>query len=108
MPGRAPSIRACRFTRLAFFLAALPLAAAAEDLLQVYRDAQRYDSVYAAARQNLAAGRERLPQGRALLLPTLNLSGNATRSRIEVESDDPTLSPSFTRRPVGVASSATV
>ena len=102
MPGRAPSIRACRFTRLAFFLAALPLAAAAEDLLQVYRDAQRYDSVYAAARQNLAAGRERLPQGRALLLPTLNLSGNATRSRIEVESDDPALSPSFTRRPESV------
>jgi outer membrane protein len=99
MPGLAASIRACRFTRLAFFLAALPLGAGAEDLLQVYRDAQRYDAVYAAARQNLAAGRERLPQGRALLLPTLNLSGNATRSRIEVESDNPAVSPSFTRKP---------
>lgn len=99
MPGREASIRACRFTRLAFFLVALPLGASAEDLLQVYRDAQRYDAVYAAARQNLAAGRERLPQGRALLLPTLNLSGNATRSRIEVDSDDPAVSPSFTRRP---------
>jgi outer membrane protein len=99
MPGRGRSIRACRFTRAVLLLGLLPLTAGAEDLLQVYRDAQRYDAVYAAARQNLAAGRERLPQGRALLLPTLNLSGNATRSRIEVDSDDPSISPSFTRRP---------
>ena len=77
----------------------LSSGASAEDLLQVYRDAQRYDAVYAAARHNLVAGRERLPQGRALLLPTLNLSGSATRSRIEVESDNPAISPSFTRTP---------
>jgi outer membrane protein len=99
MPGREPSTRICRSTSLFFLLALVPFAAAGEDLLQVYQDAQKYDAVYAAARQNLAAGRERLPQGRALLLPTLNLSANATRSRIEVESDDPTLSPSFTRKP---------
>ena len=46
---------------------ALPAAVQAEDLMQVYRDAQRYDAVYAAARQTLAAGRERLPQGAAEL-----------------------------------------
>ena len=99
MRGRGPLTQACRFTKAAFLLALLPFGAAGEDLLQVYRDAQRYDAVYAAARHNLVAGRERLPQGRALLLPTLNLSGSATRSRIEVESDNPALSPSFTRTP---------
>jgi len=96
----ALSTRPCRFTSWIVVLAGLaPLAASAEDLMQVYRDAQRYDALYAAARHNLVAGRERLPQGRALLLPTLNLSGSATRSRIEVESRDPAVSPSFTRSP---------
>ena len=84
-------------------LLALLLAAAtpvaAEDLVQVFRDAQRYDATFAAARNNLAAGRERLPQGRALLLPTLNLSANATNSRIDVDSKDTTVSPSFLRVP---------
>ena len=67
--------------------------------MQVYRDAQRYDAVYAAAQQSLVAGRERLPQGRALLLPSLNLSANAQRQRVEVDSRDTTVSPSFTRTP---------
>ena len=74
-------------------------SASAEDLVQVYRDAQRYDAVYAAARHALDAGRERLPQGRALLLPTLNLSGNAQRSRVESDSRDPAIVPSFIRNP---------
>jgi outer membrane protein len=82
---------------LALLGAAQP--AAAEDLLQVFRDSQRYDATYSAARNTLAAGRERLPQGRALLLPTLNLSANATRSRLDVESRDPSVSPSFLRNP---------
>ncbi|HEY1290347.1 MAG TPA: TolC family outer membrane protein [Burkholderiales bacterium] len=67
--------------------------------MQVYRDAQRYDAVYAAARQTLAAGRERLPQGRALLLPNLNLSANAQTGRIDSESRNTALTPSFTRDP---------
>ena len=75
----------------------LPSAAAAQDLFQVYRDAQRYDAAYSSARQSLEAGREKLPQGRALVLPTLNLTGDATRSRFDVESDDPAQSPSFNR-----------
>src|SRR5713101_5280616 len=108
MPGQGPSTRRCRFTRkkhrglaapIFIFLAALPLAAAAEDLVQVYRDAQRYDAQYAAARATLEAGREKLPQGRALVLPTLNLSGSATRSRLDVESKDPNPAASFTRSP---------
>ena len=100
MPGREPSIRRCRFIRAwAFTLAALALPAAAEDLLQVYRDAQRYDAVYAAARFTLEAGRERIPQGRALLLPSLNLTANAAAQRIELQSSNQLLSPDFVRSP---------
>src|SRR5438309_9197334 len=102
MPGREPSIRRCRFIRawrlgVTVALAAAALPAAAEDLLQVYRDAQRYDAVYASARYTLEAGRERIPQGRALLLPSLTLSGNATSQRFDVKSHDPTVTPSFGR-----------
>jgi len=108
MPGRVPSIRQCRFTRfggkqgaVAPLLVALcfPVAVAAEDLVQVYREAQSYDAVYAAARFQVEAGRERRPQGLALLLPTLNLSSQATRTRTEVDSRDPAVTPSFTRYP---------
>src|SRR3989441_12150043 len=100
MPGREPSIRRCRFIRAwAFVLAAAALPAAAEDLLQVYRDAQRYDAVYGAARFSLEAGRERIPQARALLLPSLNLTANAARQDINVTSTDTSVSPSFNRNP---------
>ena len=96
-PGR--STRRSRLTSAGIFALLLPLGAAAEDLVQVYRDAQRYDAVYAAARYALDAGRERLPQGRALLLPTLNLSANATQSRIDSESRNPAVVPDFEREP---------
>lgn len=51
-----------------------PLHAA--DLMQIYREAQDNDAVFAAARYTAEAGREKLPQGRAGLLPSLSLSGN--------------------------------
>jgi outer membrane protein len=88
-------------TRIALFagLAAFALPALAEDLMQVYRDAQRYDAVFSAARNSLDAGREKLAQGRALVLPTLGLTGNLTKQRIESDSKDPSLTPSFTRNP---------
>src|SRR5512135_2066704 len=83
---------------LAVALAAvLPCGAQAQDLLQVYRDARSYDAQYAAARFALEAGREKLPQGRALVLPTLNLTGSATDTNTEFQSDNPTLNPSFNR-----------
>ena len=68
---------------LAVSVIALP--AAAQDLRQVYRDAKGYDAQYAAARYALQAGLEKLPQGRALILPTLNLSANSTSQRVEIE-----------------------
>ena len=98
MPGPARLTRQFRFTRFCVLLA-LPLSAGAEDLVTIYREAQRNDAVFAAARHQVEAGRERLPQGLALLLPTLNLSGQATRNRIEVDSRDPLILPSTTRFP---------
>ena len=62
---------------LALGLSIFPCAVLAEDLVQVYRDALRYDAPYAAARHALDAGRERLPQGEALLLPTVGLTAGA-------------------------------
>jgi len=86
-------------TALLLALAALAAPAAAEDLLQVYRDAQKYDAVYFAARNTLTAGREKGQQGLALLLPTLNLTGNATAQHIESDSKNPSVVPSFYRNP---------
>ena len=82
---------------LALAFACAPLGAAAENLIQVYQDARSYDAQYAAARYALQAGQEKLPQGRALLLPTLNLTANATRSNTDSESQNPALLPSFER-----------
>jgi outer membrane protein len=53
-----------------------PLLAA--DLLQTYREARANDPVYASARAAFEAGKEKLPQGLSLLLPTLNANGNTT------------------------------
>ena len=65
---------------------ALPLSAGAQSLLEVYRDARTYDAQYASARYALQAGLEKLPQGRALILPTLNLSANTLGSRLDTNS----------------------
>ena len=59
---------------LAILAFSQPLLAA--DLLQTYREARANDAVYASARAALQAGREKLPQGAALLLPTVNATGN--------------------------------
>jgi outer membrane protein len=49
------------------------LNAQAADLIQVYQQAVANDATFASARASLAAGRERVPQGRAGLLPTIGL-----------------------------------
>ncbi|HUK03961.1 MAG TPA: TolC family outer membrane protein [Burkholderiales bacterium] len=73
-----------RAALLAFALAAAALPASAEDMLQVYRDAKAYDAQYASARQALQAGLEKLPQGRALLLPTLGLTASTTTNHLAI------------------------
>ena len=63
-----------------FLLTALFAAtpAFAADLMQVYRDALANDQQYAAARATAEAGREKLPQGVAGLLPTVSATANST------------------------------
>ena len=58
-------------------LCAAPLAGAA-DLLETYHAAKSQDAVFASARAAQQAGQEKLPQGRSLLLPSVNLSANTT------------------------------
>ena len=53
-------------------------SALAADLLETYRAAQANDPLFAAARATMQAGQEKLPQGRALLLPSISLSANST------------------------------
>ena len=55
------------------------------DLLDVYRDAAAYDAQFASAKAALEAGREKLPQGRAGLLPTLGLSANTVWNEVDYE-----------------------
>lgn len=57
----------------------------AADLLSVYRDALGYDAQYAAARAERDAGVEKLPQGKAGLMPQINFTADAKRTRIDNE-----------------------
>jgi outer membrane protein len=59
------------------------LNAKAADLLQVYQQALANDATFASARASAQAGRERVPQGRAGLLPTVGITGNVTRGKNE-------------------------
>ncbi|MEW6677454.1 MAG: TolC family outer membrane protein [Pseudomonadota bacterium] len=76
-----------RFTPLFLVLAGLlttgqTLAANLGDILRLARD---NDAVYAAARQSHLAGQEALPQGRALLLPTVSLGGYLRHNDVDTD-----------------------
>ncbi|UCE32659.1 MAG: TolC family outer membrane protein [Burkholderiales bacterium] len=60
-------------------------AASAYDLLQAYRDALAYDAQLAAARAQLAATRERVPQAQAGLKPSVAGSVNLTQQYNSVD-----------------------
>ena len=61
-------------------------SALAADLLQVYRDAQANDAQFASARSQLLATREKLPQGRAGLLPQVAGTAGAQRTMADYSS----------------------
>lgn len=75
-----------RRTALIVVLTLLAPLAAAENLSDIYRLALANDPVYAAAREAYRAGLERLPQARATLLPSLNLSAFARNTDTDVSS----------------------
>ena len=69
---RTPKLRLAVIAVAAAFAA----DAAAIDFLQTYRLARQNDPTFASARSGLEAGLEKLPQGRALLLPVINGTAN--------------------------------
>ncbi|AEI78130.1 cation/multidrug efflux system outer membrane porin [Cupriavidus necator N-1] len=84
LPGVIRTRLAIAVSVLAPLLAMLPAApASAADLLQVYRDAQANDAQFASARSQLLATRERLPQGRAGLLPQVVGTAGANRTKLD-------------------------
>jgi outer membrane protein len=73
-------------TLIALAFAGSACGVQAADLLQVYRDAVVFDAQYAAARATRDAGLEKLPQGRAGLLPTIGLSSETKWNDLDYES----------------------
>lgn len=57
--------------------------AQAADLIQVYQQALANDATFASARAALAAGKEKVPQGRANLLPTIGFDGSVVKNNTE-------------------------
>ncbi|HEX5363298.1 MAG TPA: TolC family outer membrane protein [Gallionella sp.] len=70
----------------------------AADLLETFHAAQANDPVFAAARASKDAGMEKLPQGRSLLLPSVNLNANSTFNSQTVRYLGPTPFPAGTQR----------
>lgn len=57
----------------------------AQNLLQIYQQAQANDPAWAAAQKANQAAQEKIVQGRALLLPTVGLSANANRANTDIQ-----------------------
>ena len=57
----------------------------ATDLLQMYQEALTQDATLQSAKSAQIAGQEALPQGRALLLPSVNLSANSQYNDIDTQ-----------------------
>ncbi|MDP1680327.1 MAG: TolC family outer membrane protein [Burkholderiales bacterium] len=66
-------------------LAFSPQLFAATDLLQVYKEAQTQDATFQAAKSAQIAGQEKLPQARALFMPSVNLSANTTHNETDTQ-----------------------
>jgi outer membrane protein len=71
-------------------LLSVSVTAQGADLLDVFKQAQNADVVYAAARASWTAAQEKLPQGRSGLLPSLSLSGSTQFNDRSITFRDPT------------------
>ena len=63
-------------------------AAEASDLLQIYQEAAAHDARYAAAKAEYSAGKEKVVQGRARLLPTITGSADYYKNNSENQMKD--------------------
>ena len=81
-PSGLPGIGMKRLPLALLALFASPALYAA-GLTEIYREAQQQDAAYASARAAHEAGQEKLPQGLALLLPSVNLSANSSWNDVD-------------------------
>jgi outer membrane protein len=81
--NRPKSVRAAILSVLVAGLVAVQ-PACGEDLLQIYREAQRNDPSIAAARANWTATQENVPQARSALLPNVSASGTASGNNYDL------------------------
>jgi outer membrane protein len=63
-------------------------AASAANLSEIYRLAKDNDAVYASAKEAYRAGEEALPQGKALLRPTISLSGYLRHNDVKISANN--------------------
>jgi outer membrane protein len=70
------------------FLGTAHLACHAQSLAETYRKAQVEDTQYRAARKSMQATLEKVPQARAALLPSVNLTGNNGKQTGEASFSD--------------------
>jgi len=75
-----------RLTLALLISATFAASADAANLIDIYRDALTSDAALASAKAAYQAGQEKLPQGRAGLLPTLDLSANSSWNKETYES----------------------
>ena len=75
------------------FLLAAASAASAADLVDIYREARGSDAVYASARAAWTAAQEKLPQGRAGLLPQLSISASTQYNDRDIRFRNPAQAP---------------
>ena len=73
---------------IAALMFALPALGGNANLSTVYQMARQNDAEYAAARESFKAGQEKIPQGRAGLLPTINLGANTRYNESITSSTD--------------------
>ena len=60
-------------------------SAFATDLLSLYREAQLQDSTYAGAKAQFIGAQEKLPQARALLLPSVNFAAGTRYNEVNTD-----------------------
>lgn len=71
------------FVMVSLFSATAEAAGGSLSLLDIYQQAQNSDPIWAAAKNTHLATQEKLPQGRALVLPTATLGGSVNRSETD-------------------------
>lgn len=75
------------YSAAGLLLVLLPATVVADDLLAVHTAARANDPKMRAAEANYQAGLQRLPQARALLLPTVNATARKDRNKDETVTD---------------------